>query len=92
MIILDKNIGDHANMLVYDKKLNSIERFEPHGIYDLNDSYIDTQIKQFFESFNDNVKYISPKQFCPKFGPQYIEDIMEKTQLILDRVIQKGFV
>ena len=28
---IELNIGSHANMLIYDKKFNEVERFEPNG-------------------------------------------------------------
>lgn len=67
--------GGHANILLYDKKNNEIERFEPNGKtasvdkewYDSN--RLDDRLKDFFKK----VVYIPPRKFMPNDGPQLIQ-------------------
>ncbi len=75
----------HANAIIFDLKEKSLTRFEPHG-YDIIDLYnyglLDERIeKQIIDSKNnkndDGYKIIDsynpPSLFCPKLGPQTIE-------------------
>jgi ankyrin repeat protein len=57
--------GTHANILIYDKKKNILERFEPFGPNEMIDeaelnNYIEKLAKKIF---NKDVKFISPKLF-----------------------------
>ena len=70
----------HINMLIYDSKYKSLERFEPHGsgiadgcMSDVPDEEI---IKQFKRNIGDNFirEYYRPLDFCPIAGIQYIQD------------------
>jgi hypothetical protein len=60
----------HANFLIYDKRKNAIERFEPNGYIIGEESYKclgenDDIIKTFFNTYFKNLKYFSPYNFCP---------------------------
>jgi hypothetical protein len=67
----------HANILVYRKKFNQIEHFEPHGNYYMGDEKRAAKIKQplmdFISKVNDILKangkgkisYIPTEQVCP---------------------------
>lgn len=71
--------GGHANILLFDKKTNQIDRFEPNGkIASMdkqwyNSNNLDKKLKEFFESTFKGVKYISPKEFMPNEGPQLLQ-------------------
>jgi ankyrin repeat protein len=55
----------HANILIYDKKTNVLERFEPYGPNEMLD---ELELNKFLERickkiFNKKIKFISPKLF-----------------------------
>lgn len=58
----------HANMLLYDRTTNTVERFEPDLLHDLTrilqQRRMDRALAQYF---NDNLdmKYVSPMDWCP---------------------------
>ena len=73
----------HLNMLIYDSKYKSLERFEPNGnrtgIVDdgCMDTVPDKKIeKQFKRNLGDDFvkEYYSPIDFCPAVGIQVIQD------------------
>lgn len=73
-------LGDkaHANILIYDKKNNSLERFEPHGnTYPRNFNYfpnkLDNLLKNFFSNIFMKLNYINIKEILPKIGFQTLE-------------------
>jgi len=74
-----KNYG-HSNVLIIDKNVNTIERFEPGGkpmkYYD--DTKIENRIKQFIEQYFIGFIYLSPYVFIGNEGPQI------KTKVILN--------
>ena len=69
-------IGSHSNFLIYDKKLNEIELFEPYGhIKDFDTTALYLNIKNLFENMtiigkDSPIKYISPLDFCPRISFQ----------------------
>lgn len=70
--------GSHANYLIYDKKYNELERFEPYGStspykFNYNDKLFDEVLSFKFMEIDNNIKYISPKDYLPKIGFQYFE-------------------
>jgi len=78
-LITNTGVG-HANMLIYDKLNNTLERFEPHGQITLdvfNPRLLDRSIPAMFERnvTGKEVKYIAPEAFCPAKGPQVLEEI-----------------
>jgi hypothetical protein len=64
----------HANLILYDKKNNTLERFEPYGVIPyldndkLNDFIKDLGIKYL----NKDLKYISPQDLFGSLGFQTI--------------------
>ena len=63
--LIPNGTSTHANLLLYNKKENIIERFEPYGSNDLLDQ---DKLNEFIEKlakkiFNKKVKYINPKLF-----------------------------
>jgi hypothetical protein len=66
----------HANMLVYDKKTNVLERFEPYGLI----PYLDgDNLNKFIENIgrdyiNKDIKYIKPIDMSNIIGPQLISN------------------
>lgn len=77
------NVGNwgesHANILLYDRQNNEIERFEPYGsgvdyissIYD--GDHLDELCYKLFILVFQNVKYFSPKHFLPLICFQHYE-------------------
>jgi len=76
--VKDKEQG-HANILIHDKKKQTIERFEPNGVVEGNNWFeqdkLDTELKSFFMVENNfNIKeYLYPINICPKEGFQAIQ-------------------
>ena len=71
--------GSHANVLIYDRKINEIERFEPNGSsypynFNYNPKLLDQYLKEKFTEVFKDCKYIYPKDYLPKIGFQLLED------------------
>ena len=86
---IQMNSGGHANYLLYDKKTNEVERFEPHGssipygfFYDPD--LLDSKLKIIFEKINQNIKYFRPKDFLPKIGFQKFDSFESYCSKISD--------
>lgn len=79
-IKLDNMDVGHSNILIYDRKKNTLERFEPHG-YDMpvglnyNDKLLDIVLHTYFKTFFKDLIYLSPKIYLPKIGFQIFENI-----------------
>ncbi|ARF09233.1 ankyrin repeat protein [Catovirus CTV1] len=74
--------GSHANYIIYDKNLNEVERFEPHGSsppigFNYNPKLLDQILENRFKDINPDIRYISPEKYLPKIGFQIL-DIIEK--------------
>ena len=71
----------HANLLVYDKKLHTLERFEPHGVQsplNYHTDQLDKKLKSFFSLITGDtlpLEYFPPESFCPIMGPQKCENL-----------------
>jgi hypothetical protein len=65
----------HANILIYDFKRMTIERFEPYG--NSTDHDLDNILEEEL-TWNTNFKYIRPKDFLPPTG---FQTISEETKL-----------
>lgn len=68
----------HANILIYDKKTNEIERFEPNGgtfpfKFNYNPNLLDKLLKDKFSELIKNVTYFTPNSYLPKIGFQLLE-------------------
>lgn len=61
----------HANIILYTKKTNEIERFDPFGSGDYDE--MDIKLKNYFEALIPNVKYVSPKDYMSMVGFQKID-------------------
>jgi len=75
---IELNDQAHANILIYDKVNNSMERFEPHGnTYPRNFNYfpnkLDNILKIYFSSIFFKLNYINIKKILPKIGFQTLE-------------------
>lgn len=83
----NKSFEAHANVLIYDKKTNTIERFEPNGCTVNFDIWF--EVKEFDKIFSKIAKnqfdseYVSPDICCPFIGPQAIQE-SEKLMNITD--------
>ena len=72
--------GAHANILIYDRKSNTLERFEPNGSdeppnYNYNFKLLDTVLNNYFKKYFKTMTYLTPKMFLPKIGFQAFENI-----------------
>lgn len=58
--------GNHANMLIYDKKYNTVERFESVGKEGTwyQQDLLDQALSKYFKT-KYNMEYISPLDWCP---------------------------
>lgn len=70
--------GAHSNILIYDKQINEIERFEPNGSsfpfkFNYDPFNLDLLLKEYFLNIFPNSKYIEPQIFLPKIGFQVLE-------------------
>ena len=62
----------HANVLIYDRKNKTLERFDPHGynkasLPSYQSKVMDKDINSYFESKTTINEYIGPIDFCPKW-------------------------
>jgi len=63
---LSESTNGHANILLYDKNMKILERFDPEGIIDVKKiEDMDIFLKNKFKTLvnDDNFKYISPKDY-----------------------------
>jgi len=57
--------GNHANMLIYDKKYNTVERFESFGKGTwYQQDLLDQALSKYFKK-EYNMEYVSPLDWCP---------------------------
>lgn len=70
---INEPIRSHANVLIYSKINNTIERFDPIGgfrkVY--NNNKLDRKLNDFFNSYG--ITYKSPNEFCPKLSFQKLQ-------------------
>jgi hypothetical protein len=72
--------GSHANILIYDKKYNVLERFEPDGSNPPNGFFyfpdeLDTYIYQYFSNYLNNFEYQKPISSIPRISFQRYENL-----------------
>ena len=70
-----ENNAKHANIILYDFKNLSIERFEPYG-----DDGIENEIDDFLEktlTLNTGMKYLKPSKYLPKPGYQLLSNELD---------------
>lgn len=68
---IEKEKSRHRNILIYDKKYNIIERFEPLGTVSLSHYkpfMLDNRISKIMNKYG--IKYLAPYKFMPVWGPQ----------------------
>jgi len=88
LTIYDNKDSNHANLLIYRKKFNQIEHFEPHGNYYMFDEKRSVKVKKpilkFIAKVNSILKenaikeinYIPSEQVCPtEDGLQALESV-----------------
>lgn len=63
----------HANLIVYDFKNMTVERFEPYGNTMLHDGSIDEVLEEEL-TWNTGLKYIKPDDYLPVAGFQTVSD------------------
>jgi ankyrin repeat protein len=78
--------GSHANILIFDKELLLLERFEPDGSNTPNDfnyfpDELDTYIYQYFIKLDGKFKYITPKEGSPRISFQRYESLESQTRI-----------
>lgn len=74
------SVGNHANILLWDIKNNTIERFEPNGSnfptgLNYNPILLDSLLENKFKQINKKIIYHEPFKFLPNIGFQKIESI-----------------
>lgn len=75
LTLIPNNSGTHANVIIYDKKTKTAERFEPFGYNSLLDADIlDSKIKRYLEKAFGKISYIGPKDYLGKIKFQIISD------------------
>ena len=70
----------HANILLYSKDKNEIERFDPWGAG--RDPELDIKLKNYFISLIPDIHYIDPNEYLPVVGFQQV-DMGEQTNNFL---------
>ena len=73
----------HANIILFDKTMNTIERYEPYGKdwppgFNYNPNKLDTNLENLFKNLLEDhkildIKYYSPKMYEQKIGLQIID-------------------
>jgi len=66
--LIPNSTGTHANIILFDKKDNSIRRFEPYGVTDILDGYFldDIIIKLFNSIVKDKITYYRPGDYLKR--------------------------
>ena len=77
---IETSTGSHANILFWDKRNNTIERFEPNGSnypmgMNYNPELLDSLLINKFTQYNPDIKYIPPYNFLPTIGFQIYENL-----------------
>ena len=70
-MIYDKTL--HANILIYDFKNMTVERFEPYGNSSMIENDVDIVLEEEL-TWNTGLKYLRPKDYLPYSGFQTISD------------------
>ena len=80
---IEINNGAHANILFWDIKNKTVERFEPNGAkyprgYNYNPKLLDLLLLNKFKSIDEKIEYYSPDRYLPNIGFQLLEVLEEK--------------
>lgn len=70
--------GAHAGYLIYDKIINEIERFEPHGKdapngFNYDPNMLDDILEMNIKDIDSSITYIRPSQYLPTIGFQILD-------------------
>lgn len=75
LTLIPNQNGTHANLIIYDKQKQCVERFEPFGYNSLLDADIlDKKIEKYFTKVFGKIEYMSPKSYQNKIKFQIISD------------------
>jgi ankyrin repeat protein len=80
--LIHRNGVGHANVLLYSKKTNEIERFDPFGSG--YDNELDVKLEKYFSNIIPKVKYISPRDYMSTVGFQKIDVSESQNEYIGD--------
>jgi ankyrin repeat protein len=77
---IETSVGSHANILFWDIKNKTIERFEPNGShypigFNYNPELLDNLIENKFKNFDENIVYYPPYKFLPSISFQILENL-----------------
>jgi ankyrin repeat protein len=77
---IETSIGSHANILFWDIKNNTLERFEPNGSnypigLNYNPKLLDTLLENKFKQINPKIVYYPPYKFLPNISFQILENL-----------------
>lgn len=81
---IEISTGAHANILFWDVKNKTIERFEPNGAnypigLNYNPELLDLLLTKKFKQFDPDIQYIEPYKFLPPIGFQILENLETPT-------------
>jgi hypothetical protein len=84
--------GGHENVLIFDKKFGTLERFDPNGTTNLDyePEELDIALEKTFKNIlkMPHLSYIKPMEYCPVIGPQMYETQCRKKY---PTTLKKGF-
>ena len=80
--LIHRNGEGHANILLYSKKTNEIERFDPFGSG--YDNELDVKLENYFSDIIPNIKYITPRDYMSTVGFQKIDVSESQNEYIGD--------
>jgi ankyrin repeat protein len=77
---IETSVGAHANILFWNVKNKTLERFDPNGSnYPLGLNYnpelLDSLLETKFKGFDLNIQYYPPNKFLPPIGFQILEGL-----------------
>jgi hypothetical protein len=77
---IEISTGAHANILFWDVKNKTIERFEPNGSnypigLNYNPELLDLLLSKKFKQIDPNIQYIEPYKFLPPISFQVLEGL-----------------
>jgi ankyrin repeat protein len=77
---IETSIGSHANILFWDIKNKTLERFEPNGSnypmgMNYNPELLDNLIENKFKEFDSEIQYYPPYKFLPPISFQILEGL-----------------
>ena len=86
---IELKCGSHSNYLIFDKRTNEIERFEPYGNsmpygFNYNGALLDTILTEYFTNIDSDIKYIKPDKYLPKIGFQHFDSNEQNKYKICD--------